>query len=495
MTTYSKCLTKTINIQLSQMSSLHVIFKVSKSHTLNSDNFRHLVLSRDEMQYGCKLGIDSWADTCCAGKHAHVLEFIEGKSVTASGFSSELGSLSNLAIANVAYSYDTPLGETLILVINNAIYLGEHMSDSLANPIQCMDNGVLIDIRPRFYYPGEPTAQTIQFSDDAITLPIEYDGPLPYITVRRPTPTELQHCRRITLTSPYNWDPYSSDRTIASTISSTTYIPSMDDPDDTSTLMSSFDADLIDDQRLLFSIDDDCDDYRTISAFQSSRTDRITPEELSRMWHVGLRTAARTLEATTHQCIRTTGTLTRRFRTDKAHLRYPRLSTHMGNFYVDTLKMHVKSIRGYSCGNVYTNKAGFKKFFPMHSETAADSAATLQNLIHLIGIPKSLHSDNHGNFYGGEFKKKARKFDIQQTFTEPNSPLQNRAEFAIGEIKSYARHIMQRTQTPVRLWCFAYEYAADLLSLCAPGRYELHGRTPYELVTHYTPDISEYVSY
>jgi len=42
---------------------------------------------------------------------------------------------------------------------------------------------------------------------------------------------------------------------------------------------------------------------------------------------------------------------------------------------------------------------------------------------------------------------------------------------------------------------FCYEYAADLLSLCASARYDARGRTPYELVTHYTPDISEYVTF
>ena len=54
---------------------------------------------------------------------------------------------------------------------------------------------------------------------------------------------------------------------------------------------------------------------------------------------------------------------------------------------------------------------------------------------------------------------------------------------------------MQSTSTPIRLWCYAYEYCADVLSLCANGRYDLHGRTPYEAVLNYTPDISEYVSY
>ena len=54
---------------------------------------------------------------------------------------------------------------------------------------------------------------------------------------------------------------------------------------------------------------------------------------------------------------------------------------------------------------------------------------------------------------------------------------------------------MQRNQTPTRLWCFCYEYSADILSLCASNRFELRGRTLYEMVTNYTPDISEYTAF
>ena len=199
MTAYPTCLKQNIEINIHQMSSLHIIFKVNKSALSQNAHFRHPLLTKSELQYGCKLGIDSWADTCCAGRHAHVLEFIEGKTVTASDFSSDLGSLTNLSMANVAYAYDTPHGETLLLIVNNAIYLGDNMTDSLANPVQCMDNDVQIDIRPRFYYPTEPSAQTIHFPSDNITLPIEYEGPLPYIIVRRPTQTELDTCHRLTL--------------------------------------------------------------------------------------------------------------------------------------------------------------------------------------------------------------------------------------------------------------------------------------------------------
>ena len=52
---------------------------------------------------------------------------------------------------------------------------------------------------------------------------------------------------------------------------------------------------------------------------------------------------------------------------------------------------------------------------------------------------------------------------------------------------------MVESQAPIRLWCFAYEYAAEIQSLLATGVYDLQGRTPYEHVMQYTPDISEYV--
>jgi hypothetical protein len=52
---------------------------------------------------------------------------------------------------------------------------------------------------------------------------------------------------------------------------------------------------------------------------------------------------------------------------------------------------------------------------------------------------------------------------------------------------------MAETQAPIRLWCFAHEYTAEITCLLATGRYELEGRTPYESIMQHTPDITEYV--
>ena len=59
----------------------------------------------------------------------------------------------------------------------------------------------------------------------------------------------------------------------------------------------------------------------------------------------------------------------------------------------------------------------------------------------------------------------------------------NSAETGIGEIKAFGRKTMAKTNAPIRLWCFAYEYAAEITSLLASNLYELEGRTVCEHVT------------
>ena len=96
-----------------------------------------------------------------------------------------------------------------------------------------------------------------------------------------------------------------------------------------------------------------------INRVTSRKSDSLTPEQLSGMWQIGLKTAKNTILTTTHKCIRSTQMLTRRFKTDKSQLRYRLLSCHYDTFYVDFLKVAIKSIRGYIGGMLYCNKLGF----------------------------------------------------------------------------------------------------------------------------------------
>ena len=57
---------------------------------------------------------------------------------------------------------------------------------------------------------------------------------------------------------------------------------------------------------------------------------------------IAMKTAINTLDATTHQCIRSTGIIEKRFKTDKAQIQYKKLSCWYVKFYVDYIKVGVK---------------------------------------------------------------------------------------------------------------------------------------------------------
>ena len=70
------------------------------------------------------MGLDSWAGTGSPGKYAHVDEFVEGKSVNVSGFTSTLVSIDDRPISHVLCAFDKEGGTVVLLEYNNAIYMG-----------------------------------------------------------------------------------------------------------------------------------------------------------------------------------------------------------------------------------------------------------------------------------------------------------------------------------------------------------------------------------
>ena len=63
------------------------------------------------------------------------------------------------------------------------------------------------------------------------------------------------------------------------------------------------------------------------------------------------------------------------------------------------------------------------------------------------------------------------------------------------EFKKRIWRLMSRRNVPLRLWCFAAEYIADIMCLTAMPLTKLKGRTSYEFVFGHTPDISEYIEF
>jgi hypothetical protein len=78
---------------------------------------------------------------------------------------------------------------------------------------------------------------------------------------------------------------------------------------------------------------------------------------------------------------------------------------------------------------------------------------------------------------------------MQQRWTEPLSPLQNRAKLEIQGLTCHFRRIIHRMKCPEIYWCYGIEYAAEISERM--DREVINNRTPIETTPGDTVDISE----
>jgi hypothetical protein len=226
----------------------------------------------------------------------------------------------------------------------------------------------------------------------------------------------------------------------------------------------------------------------------SQRRGRVTRENIAKMWKIGLDAAANTLKATTQLVIRhALHPLHKRFRTEAAQLRYPRLGGRFGRFSSDTMFAKTKSIRGNTMAQVFANNVNFVKSIPMRRK--GEARDSLVEFIHDIGIPSELHTDGAKEETLGKWKEVMQKFDIKPTMSEPYSPWQVGVERSIREVKKAMRTLMNNTKAPKCLWDYCAVYACEIRCLTVHSNFAAQGCTPYELVTERTLDISEYVEF
>ena len=64
-----------------------------------------------------------------------------------------------------------------------------------------------IDLYPKVYDQNINNKHSITFLDGA-SIPVDLNGVLPCIAVRRTTKYKVENCEWISLTSKFDWDPY-----------------------------------------------------------------------------------------------------------------------------------------------------------------------------------------------------------------------------------------------------------------------------------------------
>ena len=422
-----------------------------------------------------------------------------------------------MPIATCCTAYDHSDGKTYILVYHQTLYMGDKQEPSLLCPNQMRRNGLIVHDCPISLSHDNLSTHTIQIPEQDLTIPLELDGIISYISTRLPTKTELEDCVRIDMTGPEEWIPSEIDLSREEKIMTAkqnergfaSVRSSLNTPEDVFQLgmhrQSEVFATLTEVSPVL--ADDDfitglVQSVKTtvksaqaahVAAAKSTRYTPLTPDVLAKKWGIGVETAARTLKVTTQKGLRqAVHPISRRYRTQHSQYRYNHLKT---TFYADTMFSKTKSLNGNTCAHVFVNDINFSNVTctPLKS----DAWRGLNELFDDVGIPAHLHTDGAKELTLGKWKetRQVKGGDLKQTVAEPYSPWQNRAESEIKELKKCMKRIMSIESAPKCLWDYAAKLACEIRRRTAHPLWKLDGRTPMEVVTGETPDISEFIQF
>jgi hypothetical protein len=124
----------------------------------------------------------------------------------------------------------------------------------------------------------------------------------------------------------------------------------------------------------------------------------------------------------------------------------------------------------------------------------SEARVALQEFIKDVGIPNEMVCDGAGEQVGpkSDFIKACRRVHYKMRRTEPHSPWQNQAEGMIGETKRQRKTKTSAKNVPGRVWDYGLVHESTIMSHITRGP---DGRTGYERMTGYTPDISEMLDF
>ena len=463
--------------------------------------------------------LDSHADTTCLGT-TFVPIYYTGEECEVAPYLSEYDTMKGIQVVTAVSAYDNEdTGETIILQINQGLYFGERMEESLINPNQVRSHGLYLNDNP--FEPGELFGLHDYETD--VSIPFSVRNGIVSFKTRTPTETEIENCKHVVLTSDETWDPSAIDTSsdysarnqgrIVSKIMRTDLGENVYDNTHESILSQV--SSIFSDKELVkqiasmvtvaseYNTDEvnlntehgkilrsDSERNKNVSSIlTNARHSATKPETLERNWDIGYNKAKCTMECTTqHGTRQSVHPLTRRYRTDLLQLKYRRLSDV---WYTDTLFSKVKSLKGNTCAQLFTN-GSFLWIYPMQSKSEVSDALIM--FMEDVGIPRKLIFDGSQEQNGpnSKFMRTVKRNQIMWSNTEPYSQWQNRAELGVREVKTKVKHRRCRRKVPRRLWDFQFKHAAEVMNYTFKKNI---GVTPYELVTGDTPDISEYLDF
>ena len=296
-------------------------------------------ISTTTVRYGnCEL--DSHADSTVAGNNCVILNYT-GKECDVSPYREDYESIKNVPIVNAATAWQSPhTGQTYILILNEAIWMGEHMDHTLINPNQLRHFGTRVQDDPTSSYP-----LSIITEDESFSMELAMTGTIVYAPTFSPSAHDLEKYPHIELSSPNTWDP----KRVTFPKCIYTLGEMIHDKSRHLSALHQYDAPLHDDDESIFNldriqrkicslsqikpnngsqpektlyrdktIDPGSSDAPDLFTFQSSdRHTDVNPQQLSERWGISITTAFNTLQHTMQKFLRSsTLPLSRRYRAD-----------------------------------------------------------------------------------------------------------------------------------------------------------------------------------
>ena len=161
----------------------------------------------------------------------------------------------------------------------------------------------------------------------------------------------------------------------------------------------------------------------------------------------------------------------------------------------NTIDARVKSIHGHQYCQVFGNKDFFVESYPI--EKRLDCHKALDRFVKDYGASDVMQYDSAPEQVGPhtKFQANMRKCGIKGHTAETKRSNQNPAEGVTRELRKKWYREMFCTYIPRGLWCYGYPYVANTMQLKSSTAGKVQGRTPLELITGETPDISEYLDF
>lgn len=111
--------------------------------------------------------------------------------------------IKSIAIIQAATTYNNPeTGETMILILDEAIWIGDQLRHTLINPNQLHAYRVRVQDNPFNTAPLFLSMEGNKFS-----MPLTCNGTILCAPTRTPTDHELHTCPHVILSSEHEWDP------------------------------------------------------------------------------------------------------------------------------------------------------------------------------------------------------------------------------------------------------------------------------------------------